>query len=189
MEESNPGPVASRAPLPAWPLVSVVMPLRDDGLHLREAVEAVLAQDYPGELEAVLAVAPSGDGMESAVADLAASDARVRVVANPGLRTSSGLNAAIAAASGEVIARVDGHAVVAPGYLRRAAELLVETGADNVGGIQAAEGQTPFERAVAAAMTSRLGVGDAKFHYGGKPGPTDTVYLGVFRRDALERVG
>jgi succinoglycan biosynthesis protein ExoA len=85
--------------------------------------------------------------------------------------------------------RVDGHAELSGDYVRRAVELLEETGADNVGGIQRAVGETPFQQAVAAAMTSRFGVGDAKFHYGGEPGPTDTVYLGVFRRAALERVG
>ena len=52
------------------------------------------------------------------------------------------------------------------------------TGADNVGGIMAAEGVTPFEQAVARAMTSRLGVGNASFHTGGEEGPADTVYLG-----------
>jgi hypothetical protein len=66
---------------------------------------------------------------------------------------------------------------------------LEETKADNVGGIQEAYGTTRFECAVAAAMTSRFGVGNARFHYGGAAGPVDTVYLGVFRRDALERVG
>ena len=53
----------------------------------------------------------------------------------------------------------------------------------------AAEGTTVFERSVARAMTSRFGVGGASFHTGGQAGPVDTVYLGVFRRSALERVG
>ena len=53
----------------------------------------------------------------------------------------------------------------------------------------AAEGVTDFQQAVARAMTSRLGVGQARFHVGGNEGPVDTVYLGVFRRAALERVG
>jgi hypothetical protein len=38
-------------------------------------------------------------------------------------------------------------------------------------------------------MTSVLGVGSAPFHVGGDEGPADTVYLGVFRREWLERVG
>src|SRR5690606_8696725 len=99
------------------------------------------------------------------------------------------LNAALRASRGEVVARVDGHSLIPPGYLRRAVEVLLETGADNVVGVQEAVGVTPFEQAVAAAMSSRFGVGDARFHYGGHAGPADTVYLGTFRRSALERVG
>jgi hypothetical protein len=52
-----------------------------------------------------------------------------------------------------------------------------------------AEGETSWEHAVAAAMTSKIGVGNAAFHTGGQAGPADTVYLGVFRRSALERQG
>lgn len=169
--------------------LSVVIPVCDDAEGLPGAVESVLAQDYPGPLEVVLAVAPSRDASQRVAVDLAATDGRVRVVANPAGSTSAGLNRALASAAGDIVARIDAHSVPVPGYLRRAAELLEETGADNVGGIQQAAGTTPFERAVAAAMTSRFGVGDARFHCGGPPGPVDTVYLGVFRRSALERVG
>jgi hypothetical protein len=79
--------------------------------------------------------------------------------------------------------------MLSAGYIRRAVEVLRETGAANVGGIMQAEGRTDFERAVARAMTSPLGVGGARFHLGGSAGPADTVYLGVFRRDVLERLG
>ena len=75
--------------------------------------------------------------------------------------TPAGLNAAIRATTGDVVVRVDGHAELSPGYVRRAVETLRRTGAVNVGGIQRAVGTTPFERAVAAAMTSRFGTGDA----------------------------
>ena len=84
---------------------------------------------------------------------------------------------------------VDGHALVPDDYVAVAVDVLERTGADNVGGMMAAEGTTPFERAVAAAMTSRLGVGSASFHVGGEEGEALTVYLGAFRRSALERVG
>jgi succinoglycan biosynthesis protein ExoA len=177
------------SPQEAWPSVAAVMPIRNEAETLAEAVDAVLTQDYPGPLEVCLAVGPSHDGTEAVAERLAAADCRVRVVPNPDGGTPAALNAAIAATSGDVVARVDGHALLGPGYLRRAAELLVETGADNVGGIMAAEGVRPFEQAVACAMTSKYGTGDARFHTGGPPGPVDTVYLGVFRRAALERIG
>jgi GT2 family glycosyltransferase len=173
---------------PSWPHVSVVMAVRNEAAHLREAVDAVLTQRYPGALDLVMAVGPSTDATAEIVRALA-RDPRVTVVDNPVGLTAAGLNAAIRCAEGAIVARVDGHAVIPEGYLRRAVEVLAETGADNVGGVMAAEGETPFECAVAAAMSSRFGTGDARFHYGGPPGAVDTVYLGVFRRSALERVG
>src|SRR5262249_47046941 len=120
---------------------------------------------------------------------LAAADPRVTVVANPSGLIPSANNAAIKASRHPIVARVDGHALIPPGYLRRAVATLQETGADNVGGVMAAEGVTPFEQAVAWAMTSPAGVGSARFHTGGRAGPADSVYLGVYRRTALEQVG
>ncbi|MFC6080826.1 glycosyltransferase family 2 protein [Sphaerisporangium aureirubrum] len=172
-----------------WPPVSVVMPVLNEERHLREAVYQVLAQRYDGPIEVVLAVGPSRDRTQEVADTLAAEDPRVTVVANPTGRTPNALNAAIGASRNGIIARVDGHAMLPPDYLQVAVETLEQTGADNVGGVMAAEGVTPFERAVACAMTSRIGVGNARFHTGGEPGPADTVYLGVFRREALERVG
>ncbi|GAA3760367.1 glycosyltransferase family 2 protein [Spinactinospora alkalitolerans] len=171
-----------------WPAVSVVTPILNEERHLAAAVRHVLSQDYPGELEVVLAVGPSKDRTQEAADSLAAADPRVKVVPNPTGRTPAGLNAAIAASSHPIVARIDGHAMMPADYLRVAVETLQETGADNVGGIMAAEGETPWEQAVAAAMTSKVGVGNARFHTGGEGGPADTVYLGVFRRSALERV-
>lgn len=173
----------------AWPGVSVVLPVLNEERHLADAVGSVLAQDYPGPLEIVLALGPSTDRTDAVAARLAAADERVRTVANPTGRTPEGLNAAIGASRHSIVARVDGHSSLPPGYLRTAVELLDRTGADNVGGLMWAEGVTDVEKAIARAMTSKLGVGNARFHVGGEEGPADTVYLGVFRRSALERVG
>ncbi len=172
-----------------WPDVAVVMPVRNEAADLRRAVAAVRSQDYPGAMEICLAVAPSIDDTEAVAAELAAEHDDVRIVANPTGTTPAGLNAAIRASTGDVVVRVDGHAELSAGYIRRAVETLRRTGAANVGGIQRAAGTTPFEHAVADAMSSPFGTGDATFHYGGTEGPTDTVYLGVFDRAAIEAVG
>jgi succinoglycan biosynthesis protein ExoA len=177
------------APADAAPPVSVVMPVRDEERHLADAVACVLGQDYPGELELVLAVGPSRDGTAEVAERLAAAEPRITVVANPPGRRPCGLNAAIKASRHSIVARVDGHALLPRGYLSSAVRALAETGADDVGGIMAAEGVTPFQQAVAWAMRSPFGVGASRFHTGGEPGPADTVYLGVYRRAAIERVG
>ena len=173
-----------------WPGVSVVMPVLNEERHLAAAVGRVLAQAYPGDLEVIMAVGPSRDRTAEIAAELAAGDARLRVLDNPAGRTPHALNLAIAAARFDVIVRVDGHGELGDHYIRRAVQLLAETGAANVGGIMDAEGETPFQEAVASVYTSRIGLGGAAFHLGDVPaGPADTVFLGVFRKAALEQVG
>jgi succinoglycan biosynthesis protein ExoA len=179
-----------------FPPVSVVMPVRNEERHLADAVRHVLGQDYPGPLELVLAVGPSADRTERIARDLAGGSEGgrgggrgIKVLANPNGTIPAALNAAVGAARHDVIARVDGHALLPPGYVRAAVTTLTATGAADVGGIMAAEGVTPFQRAVAWAMTSKAGVGSAAFHTGGEPGPAASVYLGVYRREAIEQAG
>ncbi|SDU81626.1 Glycosyltransferase like family 2 [Microlunatus sagamiharensis] len=173
-----------------WPGVSVVMPVLNEERHLGAAVAGVLAQEYAGELEVVLAVGPSRDRTRAIADAIAAEDPRVTVVDNPAARTPHALNLAIGAARHDVIVRVDGHGMLADGYVRRAVELLEETGAANVGGVMDAQGSTPFEEAVAAAYTTKLGLGGSAFHLAeSQAGPAETVFLGVFRREALRAVG
>ncbi|WUF33142.1 glycosyltransferase family 2 protein [Kribbella sp. NBC_00482] len=172
-----------------WPPVSVVMPVLNEERHLEEAVGRVLEQDYPGNLEVVLAIGPSKDRTQEIADKLAEKDHRISIVPNPTGKTPAALNVGIAHAKHDILVRVDGHGALTDGYITRAVEVLEESGADNVGGVMAAEGRTPTEMAVACAYRSRLGLGASTFHQGGKPGPADTVYLGVFRRAALERVG
>ena len=173
-----------------WPGVTVVMPVLNEERDLEAAVAGVLGQDYPGELEVVLAVGRSRDATHAIAEQLAVRDARVTVVDNPASRTPHALNLGIAAARHDVIVRVDGHGMLTDGYIRRAVELLEETGAANVGGVMDAQGSTPFEEAVAAAYTTKLGLGGSSFHLAeSEAGPAETVFLGVFRREALEAVG
>jgi len=165
------------------------MPVRNEERHLAEAVRHVLGQDYPGEFELVLAVGPSADQTEQIARDLAAAQPRLTVVPNPAGKIPAALNAAILAARHGVIARMDGHALMPPGYLATAVATLTETGAADVGGVMAAVGVTTFQEAVAWAMTSKAGVGSAAFHTGGGAGAVDSVYLGVYHREAIEQAG
>ncbi|MBW5254090.1 glycosyltransferase family 2 protein [Streptomyces sp. NBC_01220] len=169
------------------PAVSVIMPVLNEERHLRNSVRHILEQEYAGEMEVVIALGPSTDRTDEIAAELVAEDARVQTVPNPTGRTPAALNAAIKASRHPVVVRVDGHGMLSPNYIATAVRLLEETGAQNVGGIMHAEGENAWEDAVAAAMTSKIGVGNAAFHTGGEAGPAETVFLGVFRREALER--
>ena len=171
------------------PGVSVVLPILNEERYLFDAITAILAQRYEGPLEVILALGPSKDKTNEIAAQLAAQDARVHLVENPSGRTAAALNRAIAASQYSIICRIDGHAEISDTYISDAVTVMNETNAVNVGGIMAASGVGAFERAVATAMRSPLGVGAARFHVGGKAGPADTVYLGVFNKAALLAVG
>jgi len=101
----------------------------------------------------------------------------------------AGLNAAINQSKNPVIVRVDAHAELQKNYISLAVEVMKTSGAVNVGGIMGAEGKSRFEKTVAAAMRSPLGVGASRFHTGGEADYVDTVYLGVFIRSAVIAVG
>ena len=171
------------------PGVSYVMPVLNEVTHVRAAVDSLLGQDYAGPFEVTIALGPSMDGTTQLVEELAAVDARVRVVDNAVGSTPAGLNLAIRESRYPIVIRVDAHSVLPPDYARVAVETILETGADNVGGLMDAQGTTDFERAVARAYGSRVGLGGTKLHVGGEAGPAETVYLGVFRRDRLIEVG
>lgn len=165
------------------------MPVLNDVAHVAQAVDSILAQDEKGDFDITIAVGPSIDGTTELVAELERRDRRIRVIENPVGSTPAGLNLAIRASAYPIVVRVDAHSVLPPDYTRIAVDTIGETGAANVGGIMDARGATPFERAVARAYGSSVGLGGTRLHIGGAAGPAETVYLGVFRREAIERVG
>ena len=182
-------PNPRKVELSTSPDLSVILPVLNEANHLADAVKAILRQDYQGKFEVILAVGPSKDETLEIANQLAKSDSRVVVVLNPTGRTAAGLNIALAKSNSPIIVRVDGHAEIPSNYLSIAVDLLRKTGAVNVGGLMGAVGKTKFEKSVARAMRSPLGVGAAKFHTGGGSGEVDTVYLGCFLREALTEIG
>lgn len=177
------------APLSELPGASYVMPVLNEEAYLGDAVRTILQQDYAGEKELVLALGPSVDRSDEIAAALAADDPRVRIVQNPGRDIPIGLNLAIAASRYPVVIRVDAHSELTPDYTRLGIAALRRTGAANVGGIMRAAGETPVQRAIAAAYNSPYGLGGGAYHGDGEAGPAESAYLGIFRREVLDAVG
>lgn len=183
---------APRRDAPAVPPgsgVSFVMPVLNEHAYLRRAVETVLEQDVDGPVEVVLALGPSSDGTTALARQLATEDDRIVLVENPAADIPVGLNAAIRASSHPTIVRVDAHSELAAGYTARALRTLERTRAGNVGGVMRADGRTPFQRAVARAYNSRIGLGGGAYHGGEREGEAESAYLGVMRRAVLDEVG
>ncbi|HTL41516.1 MAG TPA: glycosyltransferase family 2 protein [Pseudolysinimonas sp.] len=174
----------------ATPGVSYVMPVLNEAGYLESAVRSILAQDYPGDSELILALGPSTDGTADIVERLTRDEPRIRVVQNPGMDIPIGLNLAIAAARHPIIIRVDAHTELAAGYTSRGVAALERTGAASLGGIMVATGHPGFQAAVARAYNSRFGLGGGAYHgESADEGPAESAYMGIFRRDILDQVG
>ncbi|MEY4962395.1 MAG: hypothetical protein RLZZ249_1092 [Actinomycetota bacterium] len=170
--------------------ISFVMPVRDEEKYLRNAVESVLAQRVPGEMELILSIAPSKDRTLEIAKELAAEfGEKLQIVENPQGITPVALNLAISKSRYEVVLRVDAHSELSDGYAELAVEILNQTGAANVGGMMVAKGKSDFQSAVAFGYNDRIGLGGGAFHVGGEAGPKETVYLGVFRKSVLDELG
>ncbi len=183
-------PAQRDAPVPApGSGVTFVMPVLNERAYLERSVAAVLGQEFDGPREVILALGPSGDGTTELAQRLAARDARVRLVDNPAADIPVGLNLAIRAGVHPTVVRVDAHSELDAGYTARALESLARAKAANIGGVMRAEGRTPFQRAVAHAYNSPVGLGGGAYHGSRDAGPAESAYLGVMRRQVLEEVG
>jgi len=176
-------------PDPHAPGVSYVMPVYNEAAYIDDAIASVLAQQYDGEQELVVALGPSTDGTSERVRALAERDARIRIVDNPDMAIPIGLNRAIRSARHDIIVRVDAHTELEPHYTRAGVETLRRTGAASVGGVMVATGRGRVQSAIARAYNSRLGLGGGAYHGGASEGPAESAYLGLMRRDAITEVG
>lgn len=177
--------------VPAGRLLSVIVPCRNEIAHIGPFLYALAAQRLPEgwSVEWLVADGASDDGTRERLDTRARVDPRLIVVDNPQRIVATGLNACLARARGEVIARLDVHTTYADDYLAQCIATLERTGADNVGGPWVAAGETPMQRAVAAAFQSRWVVGGARSRDAAYEGEVDSVYLGCWPRASFDRFG
>ena len=177
--------------------VSVIVPCRNEKAHITAFCEAVTHQQLPvgWQLQVLIADGLSDDGTRELLHGWAKRDARLQFIDNPARIVSTGLNAAISQAQGDVIVRLDVHTRYASDYIARCIEQLEQTGADNVGGPWRARaavsesGSHPTGQAIAAAFQSRWVAGGALSRDVRFSGWVDTVYLGAWPRATFTRWG
>src|SRR5438477_12001113 len=150
--------------MPREPFVSVIVPIRNEAKTIARCLAALPARDYPaGRMEILVVDGTSDDGTPEVVGERAAKDRRIRLLHNPARFAAQAMNVGLAAARGEIVARVDGHAIVPPDFLSRTVDALRRRPeVDCVSGALDTRGRTATGRAIAAVMSSTAGVGPAR---------------------------
>lgn len=173
------------------PRVSIIVACRNEITHIRRFLDSLLSQDMQDICwEAVLADGLSDDGTREILDEYCSQHSQLRVLPNPGRIVSSGLNAAIRAARGDIIIRMDAHSWYATSYCRLCIETLEHTHADYVGGPVVAQAEGVLPRAVTAAFHSRFATGgSSRFREPNYQGWVNTLPYGAWRKTTLEKIG
>jgi cellulose synthase/poly-beta-1,6-N-acetylglucosamine synthase-like glycosyltransferase len=189
--EERGGQEGPPAPRPDLPFVSVIMAVRNEEGYIGPCLQALAQQDYPREnFEVIVLDGESTDGTmaeaQTAALELGVPDL---FLTNRKGTTAAGLNLGLSLARGEVIVKVDGHTLVDPHFLSASVRALRESGADAVGGPIRTMGRGPVGQAIALAVSSPFGVGDAAFRHSLQEQWTDSVAFGAYKREVFERIG
>jgi succinoglycan biosynthesis protein ExoA len=176
------------------PLVSVIIPCRNEERTIGLVLDALDRQTYPrGRMEIIVADGFSADDTRARIRAFALGHPRlpIRLIDNPGLTAPAALNAGVRESAGEIILRMDAHAIPDPRYVEQSVRALAESGCDAAGGMWEIEPGAAgiVARAIAAAAGSPFATGGVRYRVGGKPGEVDTVPFGAFRRAVFDRVG
>jgi succinoglycan biosynthesis protein ExoA len=172
---------------------SIIVPMRNEELHIEETLNSLIAQDYPAERVEILVVdARSTDASRDIVGRLAAHHPHIRLLDNPRLVSAAARNIGIKTARGQIVGIVDSHSYVQPDFLRTAERLFAETGADCLG--RPVElfiaGDSYVQRVIGAARTSWLGHNVVSPRYGSARGTTSPLSVGIlYRREVFDRIG
>ena len=174
-------------------MLSVICPIYNEEKFIAKCIDSILAQDYPkDDLEVIFVDGMSKDCTREIVAEYIEKYPFIRLIDNPDRIVPPAMNIGIKASVGDIIVRLDAHAVFPQNYLLELVKNLHELDADNVGGVcrTLPINDTPVCRSIAYVLSSSFGMGNSHFRIGADSiKEVDTVPFGCFKRDLFERIG
>lgn len=171
-------------------MVSLLVATRNEAAHIEDCLHSILNQDYPQErIEVFILDGQSDDDSVKIIERVIAGRHNYHVIENPKRIQSAAWNLGIQLSCGDVITIISGHSKLSSNYVSKAIETLLRTNADMVGGTVRAENSGALGEAIALAMSTPFGVGNASFRYAEKEEETDTVFMGFCWRATYQRLG
>lgn len=174
------------------PFVTLVIPIRNEAVYIKNCLDAVFGQDYSGKIEIIVVDGISTDKTPEIIQKfiLGHPETDIRLLDNPQYFMPMGFNRALQQARGDVIIMLGGHAEIAPDYVRQCVNLLNEADVACVGGAMETVARDTVGQVIALAMSSPFGVGGVAFRTGQKiQREVDTVVFAAYRREVFEEVG
>lgn len=175
----------------AVPVVSVIIPMRNEERYIETCLRSLLQQDCELSYEIIIVDGRSADRSLEIVRRMQDQHPNILLLDNPAGIVPTAMNLGIRSSRGKYIVRVDAHSSYPPHYVQSCVELLDSTQADNVGGyaVTLPASRSFGARLVAAVVTNPFGVGNSYFRTGAREGCVDTVPFGAFRKELFERIG
>lgn len=174
-------------------MISVICPIYNEERYIAKCIDSILLQDYPQEqMELLFIDGMSSDKTRHIVNSYQQKYKFIQLLDNHSRTVPYALNIGIKAASGNIIIRLDTHAIYPKNYLSELVKKQSELQCENVGGICVTLpcDDTSVSKAIATAMSNGFGVGNSMFRIGAKEiRKVDTVPFGCFQRDLFEKIG
>lgn len=175
------------------PYISIIIPCRNEDRFIRNCLDSVLAQDFSKERMEILVVdGMSQDGTRQIIQNSYSTYSFIKVLDNPDGITPSAFNVGIRYSKGEIILIMGAHSTYQYDYISKCVNNLMESGADNVGGVcKVLPGSnTMAAKSIAYALCSAFGMGNSYFRVGSnKNRYVDTVFGGCYRKQLFDRIG
>ena len=172
------------------PFVSLIIPTLNEEKYLEQTITSLLSNDYPdSKLEILIIDGLSKDNTLAIAQEFANKFTNIRLISNPKIYQSAALNIGIKESKGDFIIRADAHAIYDKNYITSTIHLLQKGVYENVGPVQISIGNTLIEKAIAKAMNSKIGMGNAKYRLD-KRGVFEvkSVWLGAWKKETLIKI-
>jgi len=176
------------------PLVSVIIPCRNEEKFISRCLDSIVTNDYPKEkLEVLIIDGMSDDKTREIIDGYIKQYSYIKLLDNHKKFTPFALNIGVKESKGEIIIRMDAHSTYKKDYISTCIKYLNEYDADNIGGIWKIipREKTLVAKSIAFASSSIFGAGDAYYRrgYSGEPRWVDTVFGGCYKKEVFDKIG
>jgi len=174
--------------------VTVIVPCRNEEKFIEKVINNLLSQTYPRDkLEILFVDGLSEDRTREIIKAYAQKYSFIKLIDNPYKFVPQAMNIGINNATGDIIIRMDAHSEYPNDYIEKLVTYLEKLKADNVGGIWINTPPTNSlkAKAIALALSSKFGVGNALYRLGElrEPSEVDTVPFGCYKKEIFSKIG